>query len=129
MDATPEIPTDREVIDLIMTSREYQTYTPEEHARAAEHQAAIMACYREEKAEWSRKAKLKARKTQGGLRDHWAELIARDGLPPKGLRIVPDSDLPHKVKVNRTLALKRADDRRMARIAKRLQTCCSTERN
>ena len=127
MDGTPETLTDREVIDLITTSQEYQTYTLEDRARAEAQQAALIDRYREDKKEWERKTKLKARKTQGGLRDHWAELIARDGPPPKGLRIIPDSDQPHKVKVNRTLVLKRSEARRLARMERQRQLAKPTK--
>lgn len=116
MDAVQETLTDKEVIDLIMTSDDNTNYSPEDVAWTAEHQAAITARYREEMKEWTRKAKLKNRKTQGGLRDYWAELIARDGLPPKGLRLIPGSALSQQLKVNRTLVLKRADGRRKARM-------------
>lgn len=120
MSANNETLTDREVIDLIMTSDEYATYTPEDHAWDEEYSAAIRARYREEMKEWDRKAKLKDRKRQGGRRDYWAELIARDGPPGRGLKVIPDEALSHKLKVNRTLILERAEQRRKARMEKQL---------
>lgn len=127
MSASNETLTDREVIDLIMTSDDDQTYTPEDHAWIEAHSAAILNQYREEMKEWDRRAKLKDRKKQGGRRDYWAELIARDEVPRKGFKVIPDNALTHELKVNRTLVLKRAEARRLARMARHIKPHRSME--
>lgn len=94
---------------------------PEEVSEAARLLAGL-ARYRQDMKAWSLKAKLKARKHQGGRRDHWAELHHRDGPPRTGFKITPDHALSHKVKINRTASLVRAEERRSVRIAQHPQT-------
>ncbi|MDP2732926.1 MAG: hypothetical protein Q8O63_07445 [Hoeflea sp.] len=120
MAKTHETLTDQEVLHLVMTSDDDATYTPEDRAVSAAHHAAVMARYREDMKEWDRRAKLKDRKKQGGRRDYWAELLARDGPLRKGLRVIPDDALSHRLKVNRTEVLKRAETRRKARMERQL---------
>jgi hypothetical protein len=84
-----------------------------------------MARYREDMKEWDRRAKLRDRKTQGGRRDYWAELLARDGPPPAGLRVIPECALSYKLKFNRTETLKKAEVRRQKRMEQ--QTLLVTE--
>lgn len=124
MAKTNETLTDHEVLRLVMTSDDPTTYTPEDRAVSHAHHEAVMARYREDMKEWDRKAKLKDRKTQGGRRNYWAELLARDGPLRKGLRVIPDDALSHQLKVNRTDVLKRAEARRKARMEK--QTVITT---
>lgn len=104
--ADPRDLTPAQVVHLVMTSTDHESYTPEDWAAMVEGKIAASKAKREA----DRRAKRDSLDNEDRAERGGRERLALDHLP--GQRVIPDEALAHRVKLGRTKSLKAAQKRR-----------------